>query len=84
MADVVVESLLLDLLDWVVERRAIAYEEVMEAWRTSCPKLPVWEEASEGGLVTTEIADGRCMVKITPAGLQFLEKGRAARKAAGA
>jgi len=43
MADTVVESLILDLLEWVT-RRDRAYEEVMEAWSTSCPKLPVWEE----------------------------------------
>ena len=36
MADTVVETLILDLLEWVT-RRERTYEEVMEAWRTSCP-----------------------------------------------
>lgn len=35
------ESLILDLLEWL-EQRERTYEEVMDAWRTSCPKLPVW------------------------------------------
>ena len=81
MADEVVESLLVDLLDWVAERRAIAYEEVMDAWRTSCPKLPVWEEANARGLLTSEFSDGRCMVTITSAGQAVLQQRLAARKA---
>jgi len=51
MADSLVEALILDLLEWVTQRDR-TYEEVMEAWRTSCPRLPVWEEANEPGLVT--------------------------------
>ncbi len=40
MADTV-EALILDLLDWLAVRDR-TYEEVMEAWRTSCPRcLPV-------------------------------------------
>ena len=50
MADTVVEALILDLLEWVT-RRDRTYEEVMEAWRTSCPRLTVWEEANDRGLV---------------------------------
>jgi D-3-phosphoglycerate dehydrogenase len=50
MVDTVVEALILDLLEWVTKRER-TYEEVMEAWRTSCPRLPVWEEANDRGLV---------------------------------
>ncbi len=46
----VVDSLILDLLEWLATRER-SYQEVMEAWRTSCPKLPVWEEANERGLI---------------------------------
>jgi hypothetical protein len=46
MSDTVVETLILDLLEWVANGER-SYEEVMDAWRTSCPKLPVWEDASE-------------------------------------
>ncbi len=45
MADTVVEALILDLLEWLAARER-TYEEVLEAWRTSCPKLPVWEDAN--------------------------------------
>jgi hypothetical protein len=35
-----VDALILDLLAWIgAEPRP--YAEVMEAWRTSCPRLPV-------------------------------------------
>jgi hypothetical protein len=44
------KALILDLLEWV-ERAPRSYNEVMEAWRTSCPRLPVWEEAVDLGLV---------------------------------
>jgi hypothetical protein len=73
MTDLVVETLILDLLEWVAKRRERAYEEVMDAWRTSCPRLPVWEDANDRGLVTTEWMNGRCVVKVTSAGLALLE-----------
>ena len=47
-----VENLILDLLEWLAVRDR-TYEEVMAAWRTSCPRLPVWEEANDRGLLTT-------------------------------
>ena len=78
MVDTVVESLILYLLEWlaVVDR---TYEEVMEAWRTSCPRLPVWEEANNRGLVTREEANGKCVVRITPLGLALLEQHKHSR-----
>src|SRR5215472_16095711 len=60
MADSVVEALIIDLLEWVTKRDR-TYEEVMEAWRTSCPRLPVWEEANDRGLVVRENVNGRCV-----------------------
>lgn len=40
-----VDALVLDLLAWIgADGRP--YAEAMEAWRTSCPRLPVWEEAN--------------------------------------
>ncbi len=73
MADTVVESLILDLLEWLATADR-SYEEVMDAWRTSCPRLPVWEEANDRGLVTREEANGDCVVRITPLGLALLEQ----------
>ena len=71
MADTVVEPLILDLLAWLAKGER-TYEEVMDAWRTSCPKLPVWEDANDRGLVVREEANGRCVVRITAAGLALL------------
>jgi hypothetical protein len=72
MDDVVVEGLILDLLEWLAKQDR-TYEEVMDAWRTFCPKLPVWENAHDRGLVMKEMAHGRCVVRITPGGLDLLE-----------
>ncbi len=73
MVDTVVEALILDLLEWVANGER-SYEEVMDAWRTSCPRLPVWEDANDRGLVIREEANGRCIVKITATGLALLEQ----------
>jgi D-3-phosphoglycerate dehydrogenase len=75
VADAVVEALILDLLEWVTVRER-SYEEVMEAWRTSCPKLPVWEDANDRGLVASEVENGRTIVRITSSGLALLEQSR--------
>jgi D-3-phosphoglycerate dehydrogenase len=45
-----VEPLILDLLEWIGPQPR-PYAEVMEAWRTSCPRLPVWEEANRRGFL---------------------------------
>jgi hypothetical protein len=49
-------ALVLQLLEWVAARPR-TYAETMEAWRTSCPRMPVWEDAVDSGLV--EIVAGR-------------------------
>jgi hypothetical protein len=75
VSDTVVESLILDLLECVTNSER-SYEEVMDAWRTSCPRLPVWEDANDLGFITTEYVHGRCMVRITPLGLAFIDERR--------
>jgi hypothetical protein len=75
MQDAVVEELILDLLEWLAKRDR-TYEEVMEAWRTSCPKLPVWEDANDRGLVMKETVHGRCIIKISPSGHRLLGQHR--------
>ncbi len=71
MVDPVVENLILDLLEWV-SRSERTYDEVLDTWRTSCPRLPVWEDATDRALVTVEARDGRCIVKPTSAGTALL------------
>ena len=39
-----VEALVLDLLEWA-SREPRSYADYLETWRTSCPRLPAWEEA---------------------------------------
>jgi hypothetical protein len=73
--DAVTESLILDLLEFVANGDR-SYEEVMDAWRTSCPRLPVWEEANDRGLVSREEVGGRCLVRITSLGVALLAERR--------
>lgn len=76
------EPLILDLVEWIA-RRPRPYGEVMEAWRTSCPRLPVWEDAVDRGLVERrQHGAGDPLVTATPAGLEFLKRhGRAPKLA---
>jgi hypothetical protein len=75
MMDSVLESLILDLLEWVTKEER-TYEQVTDAWRTSCPKLPVWEDASDRGLITTELKNGRHVVIATSSGIALLQERR--------
>ena len=67
MADIV-ESLVIDLLEWIgPESRP--YADVIEAWRTSCPRVPVWEEANARGFVDRmHEAAGEPRVRVSPVG----------------
>lgn len=66
-----VEPLVLDLVEWIAKQPR-AYTDVMDAWRTSCPRLPVWEDAVDQGLVSRETSGGTSMVVVTQAGRTFL------------
>ena len=68
-----VEPLLVDLVAFVAgEERP--YLEVMDAWRTSCPRLPVWEEANRLGLVTRVGTPKGAVVRATAKGRALLER----------
>jgi hypothetical protein len=73
-----VEVLVLDLLEWL-SRRERSYAETMEVWRTSCPKLPVWEDAIDRGLVCVENGHHRSSVRVTSAGVDLLTAMRPER-----
>ncbi len=76
-----VEPLIADLVAWVAKEER-PYLEVMEAWRTACPRLPVWEEANARGLVTRgRSADGIATVRVTQAGRDFLARPPRSRSA---
>jgi D-3-phosphoglycerate dehydrogenase len=65
------EPLILDLIEWLLAGPR-PYAEVMDAWRTTCARLPVWEEAVDRGLVVSErVAPGRVLVTVTAGGRRF-------------
>jgi hypothetical protein len=71
-----VEALILDLLEWIGPK-ARSYREVIEAWRTSCPRLPVWEEANERGFIEYHHSPGsEAMVSLSALGATFLAERR--------
>jgi D-3-phosphoglycerate dehydrogenase len=71
------DALVLDLVEWVA-REPRSYAEVFDAWRTSCPRLPVWEEANASGFIEHQHAPGHeASVSVSPAGLAHLRACRA-------
>ncbi|MEA2870776.1 MAG: hypothetical protein QOH67_752 [Hyphomicrobiales bacterium] len=69
MSDVL-DPLVRDLVEWVAKAPR-THAEVIDAWRTSCPRLTVWEDAVDRGLLMRKSA-GR--VEVTEAGRRFLRK----------
>ena len=75
-----VEPLVLDLLEWI-GREPRPYSEVIEVWRTSCPRLPIWEEANARGFVERRHQAGsEARVQVSAVGRAFLRSRRAARE----
>jgi hypothetical protein len=76
--------LILDFLEWLaVSPRP--YTEVMETWRTSCPRFPIWEDVLDLGFVIRRSnANAQMMVHLTASGRSFLESsGRMTQRRAG-
>jgi hypothetical protein len=73
------DALVLDLVEWI-GREPRPYSEVIETWRTSCPRLTIWEDAVDRGYVARlPTAGGGVCVAITESGFKFLrEHGRGA------
>jgi hypothetical protein len=68
-----IEALVVDLVEWVA-REPRSYAEVFDTWRTSCPRLPVWEEACDRGLVARRSSEsGTAIVVVTDVGQRFLQ-----------
>lgn len=76
MADTI-EPLVADLVQWVGKGRR--YTEVMDAWKTSCPRLPIWEEANARGLLARDRdTSGTEWVRLTPSGESLLRQRQGA------
>lgn len=54
------DALTLQFLDWV-DARPRCYAEAMEAWRSTCPRLSIWEDALRDGLVRLDRGDAGTM-----------------------
>jgi hypothetical protein len=74
------DPLILDLLEWI-GREPRSYADVIDAWRTSCPRLTVWEDAMDRGFVAREYVPGcKVLIRLSDAGRDFLrEHGRIVR-----
>jgi hypothetical protein len=76
MADTL-DTLIADMLQWL-DAEPRSYAEVMDVWRTSCPKLTVWENAVDRGFVSRECRDGKTWILVTIEGRAFLAGTRRA------
>lgn len=63
--------LILDFLEWL-SGGPRPYAEVMDAWRTSCPRLTIWEDALDAGYVARSAG----VVALTAAGRVRLAEAR--------
>lgn len=66
----------MQFLAWVA-RRSRSYADVQEAWRSTCPRLSIWEDALGDHLVQCEQTKGKtaedCAVTLTAKGRSLLE-----------
>ncbi|MGJ4912002.1 hypothetical protein [Bradyrhizobium sp. HKCCYLS2033] len=74
------DPLVLDFVEWIA-RAPRSHAEVVATWRTSCPRLTVWEDAADLGYVTREaIAGAGIFIVATDAGAELLrDNGRVVR-----
>jgi hypothetical protein len=71
-----VDDLILDLLEWIGPGQR-PYAETLEAWRTSCPRLPVWEDATDEGFIERHHETGHAaLVSVSAAGAEHLRAHR--------
>jgi hypothetical protein len=68
----IADPLVLDFVEWIA-RELRAYSEVIAAWKTSCPRLTIWEDAADHGYVARErIAGFGLVVTVTEDGARLL------------
>jgi hypothetical protein len=71
-----VDLLILNLLEWIGPNPR-PYTEVIEAWRTSCPRLPAWEDATARGFIEQHHEPGRgTFVSVSAEGAEHLRTHR--------
>jgi hypothetical protein len=63
----------LELLQWIAARPR-TYADAIDAWRSNCPRLSVWDDAMIDGLIRTNRRNGsEPVIELTPAGRAVLE-----------
>ena len=70
------EALTVQFLQWIGEEPR-SYPETIEAWRTSCPRLTIWEDAMTAGLIE-RVPNGSiatAQIRLTQAGLAMAQAG---------
>jgi hypothetical protein len=68
------DPLVLDFVEWVAHEPRV-YAEVVATWRTSCPRLTIWEDAADRGYVAREIvANVGLFVTVTDQGKKLLRQ----------
>lgn len=66
------DPLVLDFVEWIA-REPRAYAEVIATWKTSCPRLTIWEDAADRGYVARETRAGTgLIIAVTADGEEFL------------
>jgi hypothetical protein len=66
--------IMIQFLAWLADRPR-NYAQTMEAWRSSCPRLSVWEDAIIGGLIRIDNNANRS-VRLTPRGSAVLAQAQ--------
>ncbi len=66
--------IMIQFLQWVATRPR-RREEVLDAWQSSCPRFPVWEDARADGLVRQCGGEtGEHRVELTARGRAMLDR----------
>ena len=75
------DPLVLDFVEWIASEPRV-YREVIATWRSSCPRLTIWEDAVDRGYVARETVAGfGLIVTVTADGEKLLrEHGRSIRR----
>jgi hypothetical protein len=69
-------ALTIQLLEWI-SNQPRTYAEALDAWRTSCPRLSIWEDACIDGLIDCD--PGSQIVSVSPKGRSLLQQRLEAR-----
>ncbi len=68
------ELMMIQFLEWVAARPR-RREDVLDAWQSSCPRFPVWEDARADGLIRQHGGEaGEHHVELTDRGRAMLNR----------